>query len=182
VRLEPDGAFAWGSAFGAGEANHLGPVVSTFAEIQAGGYVAAGRYSGDQTASDWWLSGLDALGRPTWSLLIGAEDVPGTVGRDEDSYPALVPTNDGGLVIAGFGEAEAYPEHAMLAMKVFARDGTIAFEGGSQMLRAPLALTARNPCLTTEPAGFSTTALDVPLTTLPLTVEPYALQTRALTP
>ncbi|MCB9651531.1 MAG: hypothetical protein H6730_33795 [Deltaproteobacteria bacterium] len=182
VRIEPDGAFAWASAFGTGEPNHLGPVLSAFAEIQAGGYVAAGRYSGAQTASDWWLSGLDALGRPTWSLRIGAEDVPATTGRDEDGYPALVPTNDGGLVIAGFGEADAYPDHAMLAMKVFAKDGTITFGAGAEMLREPLTLEVRNPCLSTEAAHFTVGTLDVPVVNLGVTVEQYGLQTRALTP
>ena len=182
VRLHPDGAFAWSSEFGAGAANHLGPVITGLTELAFGGYVATGVYSGAQTASDWWLSGLDALGRPTWSTRVGAIDVPETTGRDEDGYPSLVPTNDGGLLLVGYGEAHAYPEDAMVAMKVFAKDGHVTFAPGSEVASAALVLEPRASCIAVHDAGLDAADHEVALVPLAVTVVTPDVPSRVLAP
>lgn len=182
VRLKPDGTFAWSSQFGAGAANELGPVVTGLVELPLGGYVAAGTYSGAQTASDWWLAGLDALGRPTWAQRLGAIDVPESTGRDEDGYPSLVLTNDGGLILGGYGEAHAYPQDALVVMKVFAKDGHIDFAPGAEVAAHPLELTQRSACVSVYPTNLEARELAVPLAPLTVQVQALDLTPRLLGP
>lgn len=182
LRLKADGAYASSSSFGPGEPTHLGPTITAVRELSTTGYLAAGHYSGAQTADDWWLAALDALGRPLWARRLGAVDVPESTGRDDDTYPSLVLTNDGGALLAGYGEAHAYPDDALVAMKVFAKDGHITFAPGEALAAHPLTFEPRQVCFHTEPAHRPAQALDVPLEPLDLTVEPLSPQTHQHAP
>ncbi len=182
VRFKPNGDLSWNSQFGPSELGHLGPIISSFVELPTGGYLAAGSYSGTQTESDWFLANLDGLGRPVWFKRIGGVNVPETIGRDEDSYPSLLLTNDGGLIIGGFSEAYAFPEDALVAMKVPAKNGEITFAPGSSVASSPVGFGTRAHCFANANANLPPRDLVIPVSPLPITVETVQVEQRTHTP
>jgi hypothetical protein len=99
VKLDAAGNKQWDKAFGSSNTSHAVAIVS----LAGGGYALGGFIIGtggdvtatphDNSATDYWVVGLDAVGTKQWDKLYG--------GSNYESLHAMLATADGGLLLGG---------------------------------------------------------------------------------
>jgi hypothetical protein len=172
ARLKVDGSVGFaafpGFGFGAGSVFTL----DSIAELPTTGYVASGstarftRPDPEGTMSVALLQ-LDAVGRPMWAkryTLQGAAGQYLLAGQTD-----LQLTDDGGIIVTGIVQHDPPGVDADLwGMKVFAKDGNIAFTSGKAVVTAIDALpddaVVALPC-SLDAAPWSVTVSDEPAVT-----------------
>ncbi|THU37049.1 T9SS C-terminal target domain-containing protein [Niastella caeni] len=97
VKLNESGTIIWQKTFGGTGSDYANSIIAT----SDGGYLVGGRTSstdGDVTGNhgsvDCWLVKLNATGNAEWKKTYG--------GTDRESIESMLPTSDGGTIIAGY--------------------------------------------------------------------------------
>lgn len=166
LKLKPSGELAWSRAERTPVAAHLGPSIGSIVALPTSGYLVAGTYSGDLNAEDVFIAALDSIGRSQWVRAHGAANVPDTIHHDNDNFPSLVLTRDGGALVVA--HSNGLLDAGLWGFKVFAKDGQIAFAPSTTAQSRDLTLEQAPACLdlvaeswleSDEPAGVAPLAL-----------------------
>ncbi|MCC6750274.1 MAG: hypothetical protein IT371_21600 [Deltaproteobacteria bacterium] len=181
LKVKPDGALAWSSTAASADSAELGPVLLDLVELPTSGYLAAGQYSGKATRQDLWLAGLDAVGKVAWARAYGGAQNATDALRTSDSYPALHLTKDGGAIVGAYSEALIGLD-TLWAMKVPAKDGTLAFNASTSASVRELPLVPGKACLTASAWQPLLGSLDQPWIPLAVKVLPAQVKTARIAP
>ena len=153
-KLKPDGSLAWSSSETDLLTVDLGWDVTSLVELPTSGYLAAGSWSehnqGDNH-NDIWLAALDGVGRIQWLRRYGAERNDGLLVYEDDVYPALQLTDDGGALVAALSVPLAPDGEGLWVLKPFAKDGQIAFNAASAIRNDAPSYKPSTACATIEP-------------------------------
>ncbi len=161
-------------------ASGLGLVLTELAPLPTTGYLGVGTYDGFSAGEDFWVGGLSGLAEILWAVRIGGTDLPETDERENDAYPAVVLTKDGGAIVAG--ASQGFGEDGILVVKVPAKDGAITFSGATNATTSSLGGTGDGICLGDETWAISPVDLEVEKTDQPLTVVPVTRTVTTHTP
>lgn len=128
VKLTPEGKLAWLTAEGV-QSFVVGPAITSIVALPSTGYLVAGDYTGAQGRQDVMLASLDGNGHTSWMRRYGGTGVAAGGAYDSDTHPSLTLTRDGGVLLTAYTDSLA--ERGVLAAKLRAQDGVVAFEPSS---------------------------------------------------
>jgi uncharacterized surface protein with fasciclin (FAS1) repeats len=103
----------WDKTLGGSESDDLRSAIAT----PDGGYLLAGysesNASGDKSENnrglqDYWIVKTDAEGHKQWDKTLGGSGYEGRSGMNMSSFIDVVPSSDGGYLLAGFSSSDAY--------------------------------------------------------------------------
>lgn len=187
-KLKPDGTLAWSASDGASRPVDTGPGVARITELPTSGYLLSGTfgYSDNGTYSDvqddLFLGGTDSVGHMLWLNRFGGSRMEGSVLVRSDTYANATLTRDGGVLLAGYTDTLTPNGSGLWAMKMPAKNGTIAFNGSTTAVTGAPGFADAGYCFTGSDWTDAPTDYVVPPKPLDVTVEPVTMDTISQAP
>ncbi len=185
LKLKPDGNLAWSASDGSSRDVDTGPRASRITELPTSGYLLSGTvgYSPTNTYSDGeddlMLAATDAVGHVLWMDRYGGSRTEAGVLQRSCSYAGATLTQDGGVFLAGYTDALTPNGNGLWAMKLPAKNGSIAFKASTTAVTGGFDFADGGYCLTSSdwseaPADYAVAPKRIDVTVEAVTLASYS--------